>query len=443
MLASTIGITVVVALGVFAWTTLGGGGDRDDAADVGWDEVALIDRTTGAIVTYGPDGELVTHATGVGRVIGAYASGDRIALVRATELVLTAPTSGAEPTIVPIPARSVVTPVETTTTMHLLVGDPAGGNLLIVDVADGSVIDVGALAAPTVPKLFVDTVRVDAAGTRFAVADAAAFQTIVVGEGIDGAAFLADQPIAVGDELLATSQVVNLQADISLVDLERQVEAVVSTELPRGAVMDGDDLVMVSVNGGLFRMGPGDREAEQIATIQLPVGASVEWALPAHDGDRLVVGGDGFAAVVGLDGTSYFTTTFTTPAEPMRPRPAWRCLPVVGATGHALVALDTGEVLADLTGLDVGAVSDDGCTVTGERDAGDAEPAGPELVDAERTVALGTGRVLALSPDGHLVVRAGNSGRSELVAVNDGGQPADPILLVDAPANPMVLFLRR
>lgn len=437
MLVSTIAITVLVAVGVFAWTTFRGDSDDDVSPDVGWDEVALVDRSTGVVTTYDTDGGQLGRSSGFGRITAVHVHADRLALVRADELVLTDASSDDEPTRVAIPAGSTVTPIETETTMHLLVGRPTGGNLLIVDVHDGSVIDVGDAASPTVPKLFAETVQVDADGSRFAVADAANFQTIVVGEGIDGAVFLADQPVAVGSELIATSQVVSLQADISLVDLERRSEAVVPTELPRGGVMVDDELVMVSVEGGVFRIGRGDREAERVGVVPVPSGSTVAWALPTRLGERIVVGGTGFTAVVDLDGTTVFSTTFTTPSIPVRPHPAWRCLPVGGDSGHSLVDLDSGEQLADLTGLTITAVSADGCTVVGERTGAF------ELVTIDGTVALGALRSVALAPDGGSVVWTTTAGRTELVAVSDDLVLAEPVELVGAPSSMTAAFLRR
>lgn len=437
MLATTVGITAVVAVAVLAWSLLRGGDDGPGPGDVSWDRIAVIDRTTGAVTTFDRDGEQTAQRPATTRVRDVHVHGGHLALVGTDAIVLTDPSSDDPPTAVEIPARSVVEPIETPTTMHLLVGEPAGGNLLIVDVDDGSVVDVGAAASPTVPKLFVETVRVSQDGTAFAVADAANFQTIVVGEAIDGAVFLADQPVAVGEELIATSQVVNLQADVSLVTLERRTEATAPTELPRGGILVEDELVMVSVDGGVFRVGRGDQEAERIGQLALPSGGTVDWAVPSLVGERLVVGGTGFQAVVDLEGNVIFATTFAGPVEPLRANPSWRCLPVGSEdTGHSIVALDSGELRADLTGRSIVAVSADGCTVIGGR-------AGAyELVNAEGTVPLGVARSVALSPDGQAVVRTTTTGRTELVAVSDDLELADPIELVGVPTNQSVAFLR-
>ena len=437
MLVTTIAITAVIAVGVLAWNMLRDDDGDPSAPDVGWEAVALVDRRTGAITTYDADGEPTGQTAGTGRVVDVYAHGDRLALVGTTEIVITDADEDGEPTVIEIPRRSTVVPISTRETTHLLVGDPAGGDLLIVDLADGTVVDVGHEAAPTVPKLYADTVQVSADGTRFAVADAANFQTIVVGDGIDGAAFLADQPIAVGDELVATSQVVNLQADISLVDLERRVRAVVPTELPRGGLMVDDELIMVSVDGGVFRIADGDRAAERVGTLALPTGSTVSWARPAHQDERLVVGGSGFVAVVDLDGATVFATTFATPGEPLAPHPRWRCLPVAAEEdGHSIVDLASGEQLADLTGLTISDVSADGCAVVGERDGAF------ELVDRDGSVALGEPRSVALAPDGEHVVWTTATGRVELVGITESRDLDEPVALVDAPTNASVTFLR-
>lgn len=435
MLVSTVVITALVAAGVFVWSVLRGDDAGGDGTDVSWDELALVDRTTGAVTLFDDDGQQVAERASTTRVRDLHAHGDRIAIVGATSISIV--DAGEEqPTVVEIPAGSLVEPLATASSLHLLVGDEAGGNLLIVDVADGSVIDVGAAAAPTVPKLFVETVRVSDDGTAFAVADAANFQTIVVRNGVDGAVFLADQPVAVGDELVATSQVVNLQADVSLVTLERQTEAVVPTELPRGGRMIDDELVMVSAEGGVFRFGPGDQEADRIGEVVVPTGSTVTWVAPSRSGERLVVGGTGFEAVVDLDGGTVFATTFAGPTEPLRPHPAWRCLPAGSDdAGHSLVDLGSGEQLADLTGMSIVDVSADGCTVIGER-------AGAfQLVSADGTVRLGVLNSVAVAPDGDAVVWTTTTGRTELVGVTDDLELTDPIELVGAPTNLDVAFL--
>lgn len=435
MLWTSILITALVVAGTIVWSRLktddGTGPSRTE-----WDAVALVDRPTGTVVTFDADGRPLTTIAGDTRVVDVHTFGRRLALVSLTAITLVDPLAepATAPTVVPIPSGSTVTALETPASLHLVVGNPEGGNLLIVDVTDASVLDVAALSAPTTPKVFGDGVRTDATGTRFAIADSANFQTIVVGDDLDRAVFLADQPVAVGETLVATSQTVDVQADVALVALDRTVAAIAPTDVPRGGVMVGDRLVMVSVDGGVFRIGPGDDEAERIASVPVPSGRSVSWVLPAGSGTVIVVGGPGFEAVVALDGTVVTSTVSANEGEPVPARPGWRCAPLgPAALAESIVSLDTGEVVADLTGFAVTHVSADGCAVVGQR-AGAAE-----VIGAAGRAALGSVVGAAVAPGGNAVVRTTGSG-SELVPV-DGDELGEPVVLTAAPVEPIVAFL--
>jgi hypothetical protein len=438
MLVTTIAITVVVALGLVGWRVVKGDSGTSSSAPGDWDQIALVDRTTGDVTTIDESGNVVAEIVGFGRTTEAHTFGSRIALVGSDQVVIVdVEQPAAEPVLIPIDRGSTVTAVPTTNSVHLIVGDPSGGNVLIVDLADGSVIDVGASAEQARPLMFAETARWAADGSAFAVADAANFQTIIVQPGIPGATFLPDQPVAVGDELVATSQTVGLQADISLVDLQRRNRAIVPSEIPAGGVMTDDRLVTVSVDGGVFRVEDGDEMATPLGSLAVPAGNRVQWVRPTFDGERLVVAGDAFEAVIGLDGGTLFTTSFTAPLEIPAPHPAWSCLAIGGDdTYHSLISLDTGGQLIDLTGLAVTGASSDGCTVIGER-AGVTE-----VATVDGTVRLGQVRSATLGPDGRTVVWTTTTGRTELLTIDDDLGLTDPIDLSQAaPSNLAVVFL--
>jgi hypothetical protein len=438
MLVTTIGITAVAVLGLLGWRLVKG--DSDTAAGAGgqWNQIALVNRTTGAFTTVDDSGNVVAEFAGSGRATDVYSFGTRVALVGADQIALTDTAApSVAPIIVPIERGSTVTPIPTEGSLHLLVGKPTGGNIVIVDVGAGSAIDVGEAAGQTDPLMFADTVRWAADGSAFAIADAANFQTIIVEPGIDGAHFLPDQPVAVGDDLVATSQTVGSQADIALVDLDRHNQANVPAEIPAGGVMTGDRLVFVSLAGGVFGVEPGDEQTQDVGTIAVPNGARVQWVRPALDGQRLVIGGNGFETLVDLEGGTMFTAAFTTPVDVARPNPAWSCLPVGGGDSYqSLISMATGKQLADLTGLAVNGTSTDGCTVIGER-AGITE-----IVTEGGSVRLGRIRTASLAPDGRAVVVTGTTGRTELVTLDDDLEVSEPIdLSAAAAANLAVVFL--
>jgi len=438
MLVTTILITAVVAVGLIGWRIAKGDSDSSESQAGTWRQIALVDRSSGGVTTIDESGLVGVEIVGSGRTTDVHTFGSRVALVGVDQIVIVdtrQPT--AEPTTIAFDRASTVTPVPTAGSLHLVVGKPTGGNVLIVDVADGSVLDVFAAADPIKPLIFAETVRWSADGSMFAVADAANFQTILVRRGVSSAVFLPDQPVAVGDELVATSRTVGLQADIALVDLQRRNQALVPSEIPAGGIMVDDALVMVSVDGGVYRIEDGDELPDQIGTVAVPAGDRIRWVRPTLDRQRLVVAGDTFEAVVGLDGGTVFTTSFATAVEVAVPHPSWACLPVGGgADFHSLISLETGAQLADLTGLEVVGTSSDGCTVLGER-AGVSE-----VVSGDGSVRLGQLRDATLGPDGRTVVWTTTTGQTELVTIGDDFDLADPMdLSAAAPSNLSVVFL--
>ena len=75
-------------------------------------------------------------------------------------------------------------------------------------------------------------------------------------------------------------------------------------------VIDGDRFVFVSDTGVIFAATPDDDSPRRLGVIALPTGDTVRSVWPALDGTRLVAAGSGFLAVVDLDGTALFQTTF-------------------------------------------------------------------------------------------------------------------------------------
>ncbi|MDJ0771499.1 MAG: hypothetical protein QNJ12_22120 [Ilumatobacter sp.] len=444
MLVSTIGITAIVAVGIVGWRVVRGDGSEDPGRAGDWDQIALVNRSSGDTTFLDEDGQLVDQTVGSGRVMDVHVRDERLALVGPDRIVLNG-VDAAEPTIVPIARNSSVSEVKTIDTFHLVIGDPSGGNVVVLDAATGETIDVGATAGQANPLMFAETMRHSTDGTTFAVADAANFQTILVRPGVIEPAFFPDQPIAVGTELIATSQVVGAEADVTLYDFERDNKATGTIEIPAGGVMVDDVLTLVSIDGAVYRLGSGDDEAERIGVVAVPAGETVSSVRPTFDGQRLVVAGAVFEAVIDLDGTTVFTTTFTTPVAVDEPAVDWTCLPVGGASAgsgsaaagfHSIISLETGEQLADLTGLSVTRVASDGCTVIGER-AGVIE-----VVGVGGGVTLGSLRTAALGPDGRTVVQQTTAGATELVSIDDEFELGEPIDLSEhAALNLTVAFL--
>lgn len=438
MLLTTVGITAVVAaaVGVWQFTRDEPVGTEDGGAE--WSEVVFVDRGTGAVRAVDPDdpAAVVAEAVGTGRVTEVHAEGGRIALVQAGQLTLTG-LDGVAPAVVPIPRDAVVTRLPIDGALWLAVGSTAGGNVVLVDGMTGATFDVGALSGQPSPRYFVDTMRHDAEGRTFAIADAVNGQTIVVDTAAEppAAAFYADIPVAVAAERVVTSQVVGQQADLTLLDPERKVLGKVSGELPAGGVMIDDDAVVVSTEGTISRFGEGAEEAERVGTVAVPTGDQVVAVSPTGGGSRLVVFGGSFQALVDLDGRTLFTTAFATPVAPATIDPGWSCLPIgSGDTFTTLVDVESGEQLVDLRGVTVDGVASDGCTLLGTR-------AGVhEVIGVDATVQLGQVRAATLAPDGRGVVVQTTAGTTQLLAF-DGDTLGDPVDLTPAAgSNPLITF---
>jgi hypothetical protein len=437
MLISTVGVAIVVAAGVLIWRATRDGSVDAEVESGDWNEVVFVDRANGAVTSVGTDGNAGSTLPATTRTLDVHVEGARLALVEASQIVLTDLGNGS-PDIIPTETDSVVSRLPIADSLWLAVGKASGGNMLLVNGLTGDTYDFGELASFASPRFFLQTLRFDPEGRVFAVADANNFQTVVVDTAADPAVatFLPDQPLAVSSERAVTSQVVGQQADLTLFDGEGSELATVKDQLPAGGILDGDDVIVTSIDGAVSTFGEGDESAERLGTVAVPAGGTVSSVHPSAEGSRIVVRGDVFEAVVDLDGQTVFTTTFTSSLGDFRVEPTWSCLPVGGGEGfHSIVDLDTGEQLADLTGVAVIGVSADGCTVIGTRSGA------TEVVGNGGSVPLGRLRAAWLAPDGRAVVIQTTTGTTELRTIDDEWALGDAVDLSEhAPANAIVNF---
>ena len=432
---------IVTALAVAAAAiAIRGEGDDDSSGATTWDAVALVNRVNGAVRVLGEDGEEITTIRGTGRVDTVHANGDRLALVGATQIALVG-LDGDEPIVIPIEQGSTVSRVATSRSFTLVVAPATSGNVTLIDANDGTQLDVGALAEQTDPMLLADSIRADTDGTAFAIGDGRNFQTVVVRFGGTDATFFPDVPMAVADDLVVTSQTVGRSAELGFFDVDGERRAsIASEERPIGGLIDGDRFVFVTDTGAIFAASPDDDAPRRLGVIALPNGDAVRAVWPALDGTRLVAAGSGFLAIVDLDGTARFQTTFATTTATLSPTSTWRCMPVGGGgVFTALVDLASGDTVADLEG-DVTAVSRDGCGVEVTRDGGRSvvTPNGSTVIPAAVTTAW-------IAPDASAAVLVDSSSGASLVRFDESeagdGEAAAPVELGEVDG--LVAFLDR
>jgi hypothetical protein len=433
---------IVTALAVAAATiAIRGGTDSEAGGATTWDSVALVSRVNGAVRVVDESGEEIATIRGTGRVEDMFASGDRLALVGATQIALVG-IDGADPIVVPIEQGSTVSRVPTNGSFTLVVAPATTGNLVLIDATDGTQLDVGALAEQTNPMLLADSIRADPDGTAFAIGDGRNFQTIVVRFGRADATFFPDVPMAVAGDLVVTSQTVGRSAELGLFDADGERRAsVASEERPIGGLIDGERFVFVSETGAVFEATADDDAPRRLGAIALPTGDIVQSVWPALDGTRLVAAGSGFMAIVDLEGTTVFQTTFDTPTVTLTPTPTWRCAPVGGSgVFTSLVDVATGDTVADLQGGDVTAVNADGCGVELTRDGGRSvvTPVGSTILPAAVSTAW-------IAPDATAAVLVDTGSIASLVRIGDAAaddeSDVEPVELGEVDG--MVAFLDR
>ena len=440
MVAGAAVIVTAIAVAAAAIAIRDGSDDGGGTATT-WNAVALISRANGAVRVLDEDGEEITTIRGTGRVEAVHAGGDRLALVGPTQIALVG-IDGDEPILVPIDQGSTVSRVATSRSFTLVVAPPATGNLTLIDASDGTQLDVGELAEQTNPMLLAHSIRADHDGTAFAIGDGRNFQTVVVRFGSADAAFFPDVPMAVADDLVVTSQTVGPSAELGFFDATGERRAsVASEERPIGGLIDGDEFVFVTNTGAIFAATDDDDSPRRLGVITLPAGDVVQSVWPALDGTRLVAAGTGFMAIVDLDGTTLFQTTFTTATATLTPTPTWRCVPVGGSGVFTLlVDLGTGDTVAELQGADVTAVSSDGCGVQLTREGGRSvvTPSGSTVLPAAVSTTW-------IAPDASAAVLVDTGSLASLVRIDnrdsEGADVVEPVELGDLDG--LVAFLDR
>lgn len=431
MLVSAGVITALVVAGSVVWQTVRDEDRAGQAADVTWDAVAFVATTTGDVTLVDSDGAIIDRHPGPGRVTAVHAAGSRLALVQADAVTLRdlAVTEPSPPVSIDLDPRArTVTRLDTTRDRLLLAAGnrTRGGTVRVIDGDSGSDHDLAELGGLADPLMFTGTLRVDPFGTTVAVADARTGQTVVL-RGLDGAddptsENYADQPLAISDRVVATSQVVGGRADVSVHARGLPRAAPVATGIPAGgAIVDGA-LVAVTTDGSVIGVRVGDRQVRQLGTLELPDGATVTAVHLAANGTRLVVYAGAYVAVLGTGGEVIVASELDAAAESLAPAWEWACLPVALGTSTArIIALDDGADVVPLRNVTVTGTSADGCTVLGTRGT-------TTVVVAEGGVAnLGRTHDATLSPDGRLVVRRLADGTTALVPLDADLRAGEPV----------------
>ena len=122
MLVTTVAIMAIVAFAVIGWTVVRNDDNASGGAAGDWNEIALVDPTSGEIAVVDRDGEPARTVVGRGRVSEVHTIGDRMALVGSAQIVLE---GGDETVAVPGPNLPAAKPGDPNSSGGP--GDPKGG----------------------------------------------------------------------------------------------------------------------------------------------------------------------------------------------------------------------------------------------------------------------------------------------------------------------------
>ena len=382
-----------------------------------WNAIVEVDRGSGLVTVIDTDGRELDTVSAAGRVTAIETRGSQLALAGPGSLTLVDAARGRSVAVEL--ERGWTTRALTDTDALVLVSAPTTtGPLLLIDGDTGRQIDVARVADQRTPLLLADSIRSDPAGRSFAIGDGRNFQTIVVGfDAIDGidddVVFFPGVPLAISDDLVVTSANVGQSAELGLFDRDGSRREAITSDRPIGGVIDGERFVYVTSTGRVLRAERG--QPTEISVIPIPGSDDVREVAAVANGQRMLVTGERFTAVVALDGELLHQSNRPAGQVPPTPNYSWRCAPVLNNSVVSIIDLvdgtSVGETrLADAAPADdersFDAVSADGCAVA----------IGDRVISATgTTTVVGDLRSIALAPDGTAAVVSARSGTAGLI----------------------------
>ncbi len=423
--AAAIGVVAIVAVaGVVAVKRITGGDDDDGSSasagarswdtivvqdaetrtisvlDSGGDEITTVDTDLIGVTDVGVDGKVVVGLLGTsvadGLAVLDLESGELTDLRVTSERVSPLGDSGL-----------------------LLSSDTTGSEVELVDVADGSRIDLLDEVDADVDEPLVSptSIRIDEQRSHIAFTELRSFETYVLSlDDPDAAAVsVAGSLVAMAFDRVVTATNRGDSALLDLSTVEGERVGTVEVPSPAAAMLVSDSTAIVVSRVGVVSLVDFDDESVDEVVDLAPVLPTAPGATEADDliasgvsiasNTRLALFGDRFVAFVGPDGQ--LLKSIDEP-EMMVPRivdPEDRCLVVTGTdTPPVFIDVEGGSIIGSLSDSIAGQRSHDGCVLV-------AVPASKSSryrvvgVDADVELAA-TERILALADDGTAAIVA-------------------------------------
>lgn len=416
-------------------------GLRSDDTDVvleppPWNAIVEVDRGTGLVAVIDVDGTELDTVSAAGRVTAVETRGSQAALIGPGSLTLVDAARGRS-VAVELERGWTTRALSDTDALVLISAPPSTGDLLIIDGTTGRQIDVARAADQRNPLLLADSIRADPTGRSFAIGDGRNFQTLVVSfDAIDGidddVVFFPGVPLAISDDLVVTAATVGQSAELGLFDRDGSRRQAITSDRPIGGVIDGERFVYVTADGRV--LSAQRSEPTEVGIIPIPGSDDVREVTAVANGQRMLVTGERFSAVVALDGELLHLANRPAGQHTAPANYSWRCAPMLNNSVVSIIDLVDGTTVGEAR-LGAGepadadqpfdVISADGCAVA----------IGDRIISATgATTIVGEVRSIALAPDGTAAVVTARSGDTGLIRwatsgalATNGGSAPEPI----------------
>ncbi len=404
---AVLGAVVVIAAGAIVVGQVlsgddDGGSTSSGAIDADWDTFVLIDERTDEVVLLDADAnELDRRSTGIRAPIEADVVGTTL-IVRDDEAAA----------ILDVRSDDEPLEIEFASGTSPLVRAPGSANTLIASSADaerlvmvhgpsGDVLDTDDVTPVAGARYDTSQTRADPSGRNVLVTDAGNFQSVLWSFDRDEPSFFPGLALAIGSDVVVTTQNVGSDATISLFRYDGTRVTDARTPAVRAAMVADDGIVLVSVDGEILALGFDDDEAERAETMAI---GAIATGNVSVGGDRLIVqGADGVGIVdptpsIIEQAAGAQPTTFGIDAN--APHRA-TCLIVDRDPPGEFVLIDlaSGDVVAEALGTIPAVASADGCIAVITTDDRVQRVTAEEVSDVDVD-----GGIVALSPDGEVAV---------------------------------------
>jgi hypothetical protein len=434
------GVVAAIAGGAILVGSLIGGDDgapSNGAADVEWNTIVLLDERSGQLIVANEAGEeLERFASGVSRPTDAMAIGSAVMATSAeAAAVVDLRDESSQGIEGDFGSTGVVMPAGTASTMLTATADAS--RAVIAHGPSGDVLDTETFAPIAGARYDVGTAIAAPAGRDVLVTDSGNFQTVLLSFDRDAPSYFPGRALAVGDDLVVTTQNVGSEANITVFDHDGTSVTDARAPSVRAGMITGGDVLLVTVDGEILELTVSNGTTSAIDSLAI---GTVETGFVTPGGDRLVVVGSTGTSIVDADGSVLATFPSAAPLDvgidELAPRTS-TCLAVTSDSGDVVIAtLRDGTILAEAVAEAPVFPSVDGCTVVGSSDSALQVITGDGLVEQPTD-----GTLVGLAPDGSSVVTESDSGRLLLVELIDDVVSSDAIDL--GPASRLVLFTQR